>query len=303
MKLVKGNALTNAEIKTADYKIKQSSVKGALKKHFRLGVIASSGQGKTNAVINMLKQGGYINDKELFQTIYLVSPSGCKDPDTGLRSERKWEMGPRKYGVSDVEYSQMNRAVLDGIVNRQKENLLAFKDYLAEKDLFKQIMLNPDDVDPWEMLRYQQRNPNMTKPESPFGSEYWPCALIIFDDITSSAQLKILSDFFSKSRHILASCICINQHYAQMSYGLRKQFSAIALFKNEDEKLLKTIYDQTVAGDMPFHKWDEMNRMLHERFDFIMINNAAPDDEKYRIGFSDYVPSSEWKRPSNGPQI
>jgi len=281
MVVVKANPkLGNAEIKGQAYDIPTSLVDGSLPLHFRLGVVGASGSGKTNAIVNYIKACGY-TDRNIFTNIVLVSPSGTVNRVTKIRTEPKWDR------IATIEYDHFSKPVLEEIQKHQLDRIVRYKSYLAHLELFKKFMKEGEEgLSDRELMVLDENDFKMPMP--PFGQNHYPTLLLIFDDCCSSTQDKMLGDFFSKSRHINCSTITIVQHYAQMSLALRKQLSALMLFKTLDEQLLKLLWKQSVSGDMKLEKFLEMFHSLPERYNFIFMNFNAPPDKKYRKDFTDY---------------
>lgn len=269
--------MKNCEIKVSTFTLPEVPEE-SLKLHFRLGVIGASGQGKTTAIVNYIKK--FYKNKKVFNNIILISPTGCINKETGMRGEAKWN------DIADEEYDNFSKSVLKEILDKQTERIVKHKEYLHDKELYdKFIKKGVDAIDYLDLIKLYDKY-NMERPEPPYGTEYYPTALLIFDDCASATQDKALADYFSKSRHYNTSAIVLSQHYAQLSKALRNNLSALILFKTMDEPLLKLLHSQSCAGDMTQDKFLNMFKGLENRFNFIFMNfNECDDKKRYKQDF------------------
>ena len=281
MKTNKGCSILNSKINTQAYDIPQVEIPGALKLHFRLGVVGSSGSGKTTSVVNYLKQTGYIRP-DIFTNIVLISPSGTSNRVTHLRAEPKWA------GIASIEYENFSKPVLAEIERMQLDRILTHKTYLSELELWNRfIKEGVEDLTDAELMFLESKD--FKRPISPFGTEHYPTLLILMDDCCSSSTDKMLGDFCSRSRHYNASVIIMVQHYSQMGRALRKQLSSLMLFKTLDETLLKLLWQQQCAGDMKFQQFQAMFNSLEHRHNFVFCDWNSEKVGRYRINFDEYI--------------
>lgn len=269
----------NNPININTFDIPQPENKYAMKLHFKIGVIGSSGVGKTTCIVNYINQAKY---RECFDTIALVSPTSYKNENTNIRPEKKFlVIDP------DVFYYHCNKSTLDDILREQEKKLKEYSKYLEDLGLYKLFRQEPEALTTKE-IQYLHDKYKFKKPQSEYTR--WPTLLIIFDDCTSEMRQKFISDFCSASRHSNASVIVIVQHYAQMSADLRQQLNGVIIFKNKNKKLLELLWEQGGTSDMELDEWLNMFKQLKKKCDFIFIDYENKDlTKKYCINFNNYV--------------
>lgn len=249
------------------------------------GLCGASGSGKTTLAVNFINM---YKQKDAFDTIVLISPTGLKDEDTGIRAEMKWS----GVATSGEEYHDFSKEVLNNIIADQKERLKKYKLYRDDKDLW--LKFNSGKKITSHELIYLYDKYDFREPMSPFGKERFPTLLIVLDDCTNDCRSDVLGDFASKSRHCNASVMVLVQHYFQMGRPLRKQLNLIGIFKTADKKVLTNVYEEMASGDMDFNEFQEMFKLVEERKDFIMIDLKQCDDEKrYRLNLDKYLSYSK----------
>lgn len=272
--------MLNKEIKVKSFDL-PSVPNEALSLHFRALFLGASGSGKTTFCINLINR--YYKNKQVFNNIILISPTGTINEETGMRGEIKWQ------GMADEEYSNCTQATLKYSLDRQTKRIVEHKEYLADKKLYdKFIHEGIDSLTHFELLRLYDKY-DMEKPTSPHGTEHYPTALIIFDDCCSAtAEGKWLGNFLSKSRHYNCSVMILCQHYAQCSKAVRTNLSALFLFKTLDEKLLKTLHEQQISNTMSYDKLKELMKKLEHRYDFMTMDWNQKDPKMiYRKNFDE----------------
>jgi hypothetical protein len=243
----------------------------SLKVPFRLMSVGASGTGKTNAVCNYLNN--YYPKHDIFNHKILISPTGTFNKETGLRNEPKFE------GFADEEHSTFNKAIMKKIFDDQKARIVKHKEYLEDCKTYQKILTDEGLLTDHEIMQYFNKH-EFNKPEPPFGKETYPHLLILFDDNASLTESKWLSDIASTARHYFCSLCILSQHYSQMSRGLRKQMNSLMLFKTGDEKMLKTLWEQTSASDVTWEQYLNFYKQLTDRWDFVFHDWSVPETSR-----------------------
>jgi len=252
---------------------------------FICALIGSSGQGKSTTCINLLQK--YVNDNA-FDKVVLFSPTSVPDERTGLTADDRFFQLP----ITEM-YSQYSDDVLEDVIERQKQEIKIYKDYIQDKKIWKEYLNDPTNSElEHKALQIYERT-GVLPPECHM--KRYPSGLIIMDDLGDDTSIKKtgkskLNNFVCRIRHSLFSFITNYQNLTQCPSTIRKQVNLYIIFKTQDDKYLKTIYEEVAAGDMRFATFKKLFEMLPNRHDFLLINLKSKDPKrKYRINFDQYL--------------
>lgn len=246
--------------------------------HLVCSVIASTGQGKTTACYNLLKE----YDKEkAFDVKVLMSPTAMPNEKTGLVSEPKWS----KLKFDEI-YENLNHKTFNKFLDNQESRIKEFRDFENDKEIYKRIMKEDQTLPEDEILEYINRN-GYKKPKCRF--KRIPICLLVLDDITQNARNPIVSEFVSKSRHYNCSVICISQGVKQQNPIFRQNSNTLMLFKTANKNVVDDIYVEFASSDMTKDQFEEMMKLPKKKNEFIMICRNNPDDKKYRLNFDQFL--------------
>ena len=247
--------------------------------------IGSSGAGKTTTALNLLKR---YQDNGAFDRISLFSPTGVPDTSTGIAADSRY-LSP-DYRITDYipEYSD---DLLEEIMDQQREKIAEFRDHLKTKKKWEKY-LETGDEDLANKLGQLMQEGTELPPECDL--DRYPSSLVIMDDLGDDVSVKLtgkskLNNFVCRIRHALFSYLGNYQSMTQASRTMRKQCNLWIIFKTQDEKNLKQLYQECCSGDMKFATFLEMFKQLENKHDFVMIDMKAPPEKKYRINFDTYI--------------
>ena len=254
--------------------------------HIIGAMIGNSGSGKSNAAVNLIRE---CQKQDLFDIYTLISPTGTKDPVTGIQPEKKWSL--IKF---DEQFGDYNPTILDTVVNNQKQRIVDYQDYLDELELYRKWQNRKKvPLEPWEELfideNYEDEGPE--KPTNPNKRERYPLQCIILDDCGGISQHdESMKNFVSRSRHNNASIINLVQYSKMIPKSYRNQLNMLLIFKTSDKASLKDLWTEFASSDMDVETFLEMFEALEHRHEFIMIDQKVPNrHEKYRHNFDEYI--------------
>lgn len=268
MKIKKLPNLENKEVKIKD-DIKKPTFNSAIfQPYFRLNVSASSGSGKTNAIINLFEKMYPKLDKS-----FVISASIFNDPkQQNTFMERD----------NVMVFTEPSVSLLEDIIDEVKRINEEHKKYLKVKKVFDKwrkadfdesklkgdelIMLYNCDFDPNKMEYNKETKPNM---------------LLFMDDLQGLDILKhkVFENLTIKSRHHSLNIIITTQTFRGISNVWRRNSSAHMIFKTNDLNQIKTIYDE-ISG--LFKDYDEFldlyNYATADKFNFLYIDTMDTEN-------------------------
>lgn len=239
------NGLDNPEIKVVD-DYKMDTPKHLPQGFFSLLSVGSSGSGKTNATLNLIKQL-----KPYYNRFILISPTGCWDPLREQRAEKKYEKLKINF---DEEYSEYEHGLIANIVARQRKCLIEYEEWKKYTTVYAEFMewlsrtrgkhVPEDDVYGFPkldvMLRYDFCEPN---DEFFFPTQIVPTAMLIIDDMASTpiytTSIGELTNLQMKNRHLKMSVLNLVQAYKLCPRSIRLNSRVMMLFPCKSEKMIK----------------------------------------------------------------
>jgi hypothetical protein len=276
--------LRNDLIKIKNYDLPETT-NGIPELHIIGCIVGNSGSGKTNAAVNLLQE---TVRQDLYDVYTIISPTGTKDSETGIQPEKKWSLIE-----FDEQYSEYNPEILDEIIATQRARIVAYQDYLTEKELYEKWKNRAKvPLKAWEELFINETyDDEMEEPVNPNKNERYPTQLILLDDCGEiSNHDKIMKDFISRSRHNNASVITLVQYVKMIPKSFRNQVNMLMVFKTSDKKSLASLWEEFASSDMTFDTFQTIFDTLKHRHDFIMIDQKISDvDKKYRFNFDEYI--------------
>ena len=116
--------LTNDEIKVPDKCGMLNLPAGLPTGFFSLLAVGTSGSGKSNSVITLIKKL-----KPFYNRYVLISPTGCRD-HRGMRGEPKWDSPKIEF---DAEYDCYYKGLIRDITDEQQACIDNFEEYKEYK--------------------------------------------------------------------------------------------------------------------------------------------------------------------------
>ncbi len=123
--------LNNDEIQTKD-DYRMPIPRNLPQGFFSLLAVGSSGSSKTNAVINLIEKL-----KPYYNVYILISPTGCIDIERGKRGKKKYNKLKIKF---DEEHSGYHQGLIADIIDRQKQRLISYEDWLKYAKIYKRAV-------------------------------------------------------------------------------------------------------------------------------------------------------------------
>lgn len=227
---------------------------------FRLVVAANSGAGKTNIVLNLLKDYLYYD--------YLIL---CYKNQT-----------EPKYQFFRDFIDAVNRRILEEHEEYSREHNVHIK--ILASDPGKYGLKRPiqlyvyHELEHLPHLKYFEQDEQLKALQK----------IIVIDDFLNEKDQDVVKDYFIYSRKLNFSCIYISQTFHKTPQVIRSNASDIILMKHTRREV-KTLA-QTLGGHLSSEEFEElMNRATGKKFGFLYIRTAATADDMFRIGFSDPV--------------
>lgn len=249
--------------------------------------VGASGAGKTTSCINLVKR--YV-ENNAFDKMVLFSPTGVPDERTSLTADDRY----LKLPFTEL-YSEYSDDLLEDFMERQKDDIKEFKDFLKDKKNWEKYMNDPSNPELEEKAFEIYERRGVVPPECETPWKRYPSALIILDDLGDDPSIKKtgkskLNNFVSRIRHALCSFITNYQSLYMCPPTIRKQINTWIIYKSQDEKYLKSIYQECCSGDMRFDTFKKIFDLFENRHDFLLINMKAKDrSKKYRINFNKFL--------------
>lgn len=250
VKLEHINGLDNPEIKVVD-DYKMNVPKNLPQGFFSLLSVGSSGSGKTNATLNLIKRL-----TPYYNRYILISPTGTYDHERQQRAEKKYEKLKVEF---DEEWSDYHRGLISEIIERQRQKLIEYEEWKRYKDIFQKFLafcrrVKSKKRDPedwlWQfphlemLLRFDFADPD---DEAYFPTQIVPTAMLIIDDMASTPiytnALGELVNLQMKNRHLKMSVFNLVQAYKLCPRSIRLNSSVMMLFPCKSEKMIKEFAD------------------------------------------------------------
>ena len=176
-------------------------------------------------------------------------------------------------------------------MDQQRDKIAEYRDHLKLKKMWEKYLETGDEGLANTLGQLMQEGAELP-PECEL--ERYPSSLVIMDDLGDDASVKLtgkskLNNFICRIRHALFSYLGNYQSMTQASRTARKQCNLWLIFKTQDEKNLKSLYQECCSGDMKLPTFLAMFKELENKHDFIMIDMKAAPDKKYRINFDTYI--------------
>ena len=229
-------------------------------KPFLALLYSSKGTGKTNTLVNIVKE---YDKTRFFQKVYLFSPSIHSDPKYSLLNDGNYEI--RTY----PEYSDEKlREVIDEIrydIQRWKDWERLQKLYEKSKKAKNESIFTDDELLDLFML-------NWTEPEKPF--DKLPFSLIIFDDLASNKEL------MKQGKSLMSSFALLHRHqYTSLMFSTQ-------LFRNALPRMIRNNLDWLVLGPNKSEKVmlevaEELNSYVSEKELVRLWSKATEDPYNY----------------------
>ncbi len=237
----------NDEIKTTDdYKMKVP--RHLPQGFFSLLSVGSSGSGKTNATLNLIKKL-----KPYYNVYCLISPTGCYDAERRVRGEKKYDTLGIKF---DEEHSLYYRGLIQDIVARQRQRLINYESWLRYAQVYcraikflqehgdanEEAIYGFKDVD--FLMKFDFCKPN---DRTMFTQQVVPTAMLIIDDMASTPiytnSLGELVNLQMKNRHLKMSVFNLVQAYKLCPRSIRLNSSVMMLFACKSRKMISEFAD------------------------------------------------------------
>lgn len=227
---------------------------------FRLVVSSSSGAGKTNIVLNLLKD-------YLYYDYLILCYKNVNEP---------------KYQFFRDFITAINRKILESHEEYSKENKIHIK--LVSSDPAKYGLKSPiqlyvyHDLSHLPHLKYFEQDPKLRSLQK----------IIVIDDFQNEKDQDVVKDYFIYSRKLNFSCIYISQTFHKTPQVIRSNASDIILLKHPKREI--STLAQTLGNHLSNDQFKElMKRATSKKYGFLYIRTNAIDDDMFRIGFSDPV--------------
>ena len=295
VKLEHIDGMDNPEIKVVD-DYKMNVPKNLPQGFFSLLSVGSSGSGKTNATLNLIKRL-----KPYYNRYVLISPTGCYDEERQQRAEKKYD----KLNIEfDEEHSAYHRGLIQEIIERQRKCLIEYETWKRYKDIYARFLeylkkhgkrLAAGDDILWkfkgleELLRYDFADPN---DEFYFPTQIVPTAMLIIDDMASTPvytnALGELVNLQMKNRHLKMSVFNLVQAYKLCPRSIRLNSSVMMLFPCKSEKMIKEFADTCNNQYTP----DEFLKLFEyatkdKPYHFLYIDSREP--KGFRKNFNERI--------------
>jgi hypothetical protein len=218
--------LTNEEIKVPDKCGMNNLPEGLPRGFFSMLAVGTSGSGKSNSVINLIKRL-----KPYYNRYVLISPTGCQD-DRGVRGEPKWDNPKIDF---DHEYDSYYPGLISDITTEQKECMDNYDDYKKYKAIYIEALKflktcsNPHDEDAifaFKDVETLIQHDFAHYDDCPdFFQKVPPSMMLIVDDMASTPiytySLGELVNLQMKCRHLFITTINCIQHYTLIPRPIR----------------------------------------------------------------------------------
>lgn len=279
--------MENEEIKvTDDYKM---NVPPELPQgFFSLLSVGSSGSGKTNATLNLIKKL-----KPYYNRYILISPTGTYDVERGKRAEKKYDKLKIEW---DEEHSHYHRGLIKQILDRQRDKLIEYEDWKEYAEVWRRFQKFMQEnkaeanlsVDMWSTLPEEDIASliahEFTVPDDPhmFPTQIAPTAMLVIDDMASTPiynhhSLSELTNLQMKNRHYKMSVLNLVQAYKLCPRSIRLNSRVMMMFPCKSEKMIKEFADTASSQYTP----DEFLKLFEyatkdKPYDFLYIDVAEP---------------------------
>jgi hypothetical protein len=302
VKLEHINGLDNPEIKVVD-DYKMNVPKNLPQGFFSLLSVGSSGSGKTNATLNLIKRlAPYYN------RYILISPTGTYDEERQQRAEKKYEKLKIEF---DEEWADYHRGLISEIIGRQRQKLIEYEEWKRYKDIYKKfeafMRRHKDKMEIedylWKfpdadvLLRYDFADPD---DELAFPTQIVPTAMLIIDDMASTPiytnALGELVNLQMKNRHLKMSVFNLVQAYKLCPRSIRLNSSVMMLFPCKSEKMIKEFADTCNNQYSPEEFLQLFEYATKDKpYDFLYIDSR--EQKGFRKNFNERIDINSAQKP------
>lgn len=230
-----------------------------------LGLLYSSkGTGKTNTLVNIVKE---YDKHRFFQKVYLFSPTAKSDPKYQLLEEGNYDL---------KIYNNYTNEDFKEVVEEITSDLKAWRDYERLKKLYEKAKRakKPELFSDEELLDLYMID--WKDPEPPFEKE--PFSLIIFDDLASNKDLmsngkSLANSFMLLHRHKLTSVIFSVQIYKNaVPKMVRNNLDWLVLGANKSTETMRSVAEELTSYATENELIDMWERATAEPFNYFCIN-------------------------------
>lgn len=231
---------------------------------FRLVVSSSSGAGKTNIVLNLLKD-------YLYYDYLILCYKNVNEP---------------KYQFFRDFIEAVNRRILESHEQYSREynvHIEIVSSDPAQFGLKSPIQLYVyHELEHLPHLKYFEQDKKLRMLQK----------IIVIDDFQNEKDQDVVKDYFIYSRKLNFSCIYISQTFHKTPQVVRSNASDIILLKHPKREI--STLAQTLGNHLSNEQFKElMKRATSKKYGFLYIRTAAEADDMFRIGFSDPVKIEE----------
>lgn len=279
--------LTAPHLQNKDLKVTQAApVKvphGLPGLHFLMCMVGGRGQGKTTALVNLVKA---YDDAGTFEKLYCFSPTLHNDPKYELLKKSS-----AKLSTFTSYTDEIFRDVLDEI----KDDIALWKDYATDAKVWARYKKAKrlEDLSDEDLLDLYMMD--WTEPVKPF--KKFPCSLLVFDDLVGNRELYradskgLFNSFVILHRHLGCSVIFLSQIFHNaVPRQIRTNISSWLLFANRNAKLKREVAEELCGSISPetfLDLWDTATREDHS---FFMVDTDAGDKRfRYRRNLNELL--------------
>jgi hypothetical protein len=249
--------------------------------HFVSIIYSSKGTGKTNLLINMVKD---YDKTKFFQKVYLFSPSYGADPKYHHLNDGSYELKIYNDFSNDLFQEVMDEIQADLDEWNHYQYRLKLYDKLQKARSLKQF--TQEDLFELDQMEYE-------KPTPPFPRE--PFSLIVFDDLASNQQLmkqgkSIVNSVLLRCRHYRTSFIYVVQQYRNaVPKMVRANSDLWILAKSKSQKDMEAVAEELTSyaslNDI-VSMWD---KATEGDYNYFVINLMAPANLKFTRNFDEPI--------------
>jgi len=218
---------------------------------FRMIIVGSSGSGKTNLLMNVIKKTG---GRNVYSEIWVLT----KNADEPL-------------------YNYLDDMGVNIITNRFDLPYLDINDFFVRNNVSTKKQKN-----------YEQDDET---PPSMFFSDDKTHKLVVFDDQVNEANQAFIQEFFVRGRKSNVSCIYLSQSYFAIPRIIRLQSNYIAVTKINSARDITAIVTDTSMNSNKAEIQQIFQNILSpsDITSFIFINSQAEVGKRMRHRFDEFL--------------
>lgn len=249
--------------------------------HFIGLIYASKGMGKTNLLLNMVKQ---YDHTKFFQRVFLFSPSYESDPKYQVLNDGSYEL---------QVYNDFNNDIFQDVIDDIKEGLEEWKQYQIRKKLYEKFQKAKDLGKFTEEELFELYDMDYEPPTCRFQKE--PFSLIIYDDLASNAQLmkqgkSIANQFALRTRHFRTSIIYVVQQYKNaVPKMIRNNTDLWVLAKSKSDKDMMAVAEELSSYLSPKEVISLWEKSTSEPYSYFVVNLMASPDKRFTTNFDEPI--------------